>query len=152
MKTNSRGNIIKMLIIALGVCAFLGTAVIASAAGVATAPGRDLVGRGTAISARPVASAETTATQQTTPTQQTTSPQQTLPPKGQETAVETTVADNAATGMIDQLYPFITMLALHFLLLALFMHLRLNQSRYGRSQAHYREIDDFHWRMQHLND
>ena len=64
----------------------------------------------------------------------------------------TTAADNAATGMFDQLYPFITVLSASFLLLAFFMHLRLNQSRYGRSQAHYREIDDFHWRMRHLND
>lgn len=138
MKGNKRRNIIKMLIVALGVCAIFGTAVIAYADnedGYA-APGRDIVGRGTAIEA----SAVPTSSEQT--------PQLPQDPKGSTT----TAVDAVNTGMFDQLYPFVTMLAINFLLFALFVHLRLNQARYGRNQTHYREIDDFHWRMRHLDD
>ena len=142
MNKKSRVNIIKMLILAAGICVFLGTTVIASADNVATAVGRDLVGRGTAIRsgvATPSGSGGTTTSEAGGTT------------SGSSQA-DTKQVDAANTGMIDQLYPFITMLALNFVLFALFVHLRLNQSRYGRSQAYYKEIDDFHWRMKHLND
>ncbi len=143
MNKKTRVNIIKMLIFATGICVFLGTTVIASADNVATAVGRDLVGRGTAIRSGVATTPSETGGTTTSESGGATSG---------STQADTKQVDAVNTGMIDQLYPFITMLALNFVLFALFVHLRLNQSRYGRSQAYYKEIDDFHWRMKHLND
>ena len=174
-----RNNVIKMLIVALGVTSILGTATFVSAAG------RDLVGRGTVISAQTVsedtsgqsAQKEETSGQQgqgsQQPSQQGSSQQGSSDPinkaeeqdpswdaskssgNAQGTSSQqagTQQASPVSTGVMEQIYPFLVMLCINLALFALFVHLRLNQSRYGRSQAYYREIDDFHWKMKHLDD
>ena len=154
MTIRRQKNVIKMLILALGLVVFFGLTTIVSAAG------RDIIGHGTQIKPSAIASADDQTSGQGSSSQESsqqssqqgTSQQGTGQQTGKGGQVITDKTDPVPTGMMSQLYPFITMLSVNFLLVALFMHLRLNQTRYGRSQVYYREMEDFQWIMRHLND
>ena len=72
-----------------------------------------------------------TATQSNTQTTQT------------QTTASTTTAQVVQTGNLEKSIPFAAAMAAAILMIMLFVHLQLNQTRIGKSEKYYKEMEDF---------
>ena len=151
----NKKNVAKMLLVFVMVLAMFGSTVTVFAAG-----SLDLVGNGTGTSTTVTGGSQSTSTSTTSGSQTTTSTTTTTSGSvtagtsttpsttttttpSTTTATTTTTAPVVQTGNMEKSIPFAAAMAAAVLMVVLFVHLQLNQTRIGKSEKYYKEMEDF---------